>query len=70
MGSGTRGREHAAAAYTLALDHGIRVPDAAHIEVARHLGATMIGVDRAQLHAAAGAGVTATPLNEVPGRIS
>jgi predicted nucleic acid-binding protein len=58
----------AAAAYALALDRGIRVPDAAYIEVARRLGATIISADRAQLHAAAAAGVTAAPLSEVPAR--
>ncbi len=56
----------ASAAYALALEHGVRVPDAAYIETARRSGATLISADWDQLRAAAAAGVTAISIGEVP----
>ena len=55
----------ATTAYALALDYGIRVPDAAYVETARRSGATLISADRDQLRAAVAAGVTAIALREV-----
>lgn len=55
----------AVAAFELALDHGIRVPDAAYIEIARHTRATLISADRAQLQAAAHLGVPVVPIADV-----
>jgi predicted nucleic acid-binding protein len=56
----------ATAAYTFALDRGIRVPDAAYVETARRRGAPLVSADRDQLRAAASAGITVVAINEVP----
>ncbi len=52
-------------AFELALDHGIRVPDAAYVETARRSRAVLISADRAQLQAAADLGVATVPIAEV-----
>ncbi len=58
----------ASAAYALALDNGIRVPDAAYLETARRTDATLITADRAQLAGALRMGLAAMSLSEVPAR--
>lgn len=55
----------ASAAYRLALETGIRVPDAAYVEIARRTGRTLVSADRPQLRAASSLGLTATPIAEV-----
>jgi predicted nucleic acid-binding protein len=56
----------ASATYVLALEGGIRVPDAAYVEMARRSGATLVSADHDQLRAAASAGITAVSISEVP----
>jgi predicted nucleic acid-binding protein len=56
------------AAFGLALSFGIRVPDAAYIEVARGRRATLITVDRRQLEAAERLGVPVVALADLPPR--
>ncbi len=52
-------------AFELALGHGIRVPDAAYVEVARRTRAMLISADRAQLEAAAALGIVTMPIADV-----
>lgn len=59
-------REFAAAAFRLALATGLRVPDAAYVEVARARHATLVTADRGQLEAAAQLGIPAVALAELP----
>ena len=59
-------REFAAAAFGLALETGLRVPDAAYLEVARTRHATLITADRRQLAAAEHLGIPAVALADVP----
>lgn len=56
----------AAAAFGLALATGLRVPDAAYVEVARVREATLITADRRQLEAAELLGVPAVALFDLP----
>lgn len=56
----------AAAAFGLALATGLRVPDAAYVEVARVRHATLITADRRQLEAADQLGVPAAALSDLP----
>ncbi len=56
----------AAAAFGLALASGLRVPDAAYVEVARVRHATLITADRRQLEAADQLGVPAAALSDLP----
>lgn len=58
--------EFAAAAFRLALATGLRVPDAAYIEVARVRHATLITADRRQLEAAEHLGIPAVALADLP----
>ncbi|HYO44076.1 MAG TPA: type II toxin-antitoxin system VapC family toxin [Candidatus Limnocylindrales bacterium] len=55
----------AVAAFELALDHGIRVPDAASIETARQARATLVSADQAQLQAAANLGIPVVRIADV-----
>jgi predicted nucleic acid-binding protein len=56
----------AAASLHLALDTGIRLPDATYLEVARRRGAALISGDARQLEAAVRVGVPAIALNALP----
>lgn len=56
----------AAAAFGLALATGLRVPDAAYVEVARVRHATLITADRRQLGAAEQLGIPAVALSDLP----
>jgi predicted nucleic acid-binding protein len=56
----------AAAAFRLALETGLRVPDAAYVEVARGREATLITANRQQLDAAELLGVSAVALADLP----
>ncbi len=56
----------AAAAFGLALATGLRVPDAAYVEVARVREATLITADRRQLEAAELLGVPVVSLADLP----
>lgn len=56
----------AAAAFGLALATGLRVPDAAYVEVARVRHATLITADRRQLQAAEQLGIPAVALADLP----
>lgn len=58
----------ATATYNLAIEHDIRVPDAAYVETARRLGAALVSSDGAQLRAASAAGLSAMAISEVPAR--
>jgi len=58
--------EFAAAAFGLALATGLRVPDAAYVEVARVREATLITADRRQLEAAELLGVPVVALSDLP----
>ena len=59
-------REFGAATFGLALASGLRVPDAAYVEVARIRHATLITADRRQLEAAERLGIPAVALSELP----
>jgi predicted nucleic acid-binding protein len=56
----------AAAALRLALATGLRVPDAAYVEVARVRQATLVTADRRQLEAAEQLGIPAVALSDLP----
>ena len=56
----------AAAAFGLVLATGLRVPDAAYVEVARVRHAPLIAADRRQLEAADQLGVPAAALSDLP----
>jgi len=56
----------AAAAFRLALATGIRVPDAAYVEVARTRGAILITADQRQIMAAESLGVPIATLAHLP----
>ncbi len=56
----------AAAAFGLALATGLRVPDAAYVEVARVRHATLITANRRQLGAAELLGIPAVALSDLP----
>jgi predicted nucleic acid-binding protein len=58
--------EFAAVAFGLALATGLRVPDAAYVEVARVREATLITADRRQLEAAELLGVPVVALSDLP----
>jgi predicted nucleic acid-binding protein len=58
--------EFAGAAFRLALSTGIRVPDAAYIELARARRATLITADARQLRAAEHLGVPVVALADLP----
>jgi len=58
--------EFAAAAFGLALATGLRVPDAAYVQVARVREATLITADRRQLEAAELLGVPVVALSDLP----
>lgn len=58
--------EFAGSAFRLALASGIRVPDAAYIEIARTRGAILITADARQLAAADALGVPAVALADLP----
>lgn len=58
--------EFAAAAFGLALTTGLRVPDAAYVEVARIRAATLITADRRQLEAAEQLGIPVVALADLP----
>jgi predicted nucleic acid-binding protein len=59
----------AVAAYELALDAGMRVPDAAYILAAEAGSAALISADQVQLGAAKTRGVVAIDVREVPHRL-
>jgi predicted nucleic acid-binding protein len=56
----------AARAFGLALAAGLRVPDAAYVEVARVRHATLVSADRRQLEAAEQLGIPAVALSDLP----
>jgi predicted nucleic acid-binding protein len=56
----------AAAAFRLAIASGLRVPDAAYVEVARVRRAILLTADRRQLEAAEQLGIAAVSLSELP----
>jgi predicted nucleic acid-binding protein len=56
----------AGSAFRLALHTGIRVPDAAYIEVARIRGAILITTDRRQITAAESLGIPVATLAHLP----
>ena len=56
----------AAAVFGLALATGLRVPDAAYVEVARVRHATLVTADRRQAVAAEHLGIAAVALSELP----
>lgn len=56
----------AAATLQLAMDTGLRVPDASYLEVARRRGATLISADARQLEAATRVGVPGIGLDALP----
>ncbi len=56
----------AGSAFRLALSTGIRVPDAAYIEVARTRGAILITADQRQITAAESLGIPVAPLADLP----
>jgi predicted nucleic acid-binding protein len=56
----------ATATFRLALATGLRVPDAAYVEVAAIRGATLVTADRRQLEAAEQRGIPAVALADVP----
>jgi len=56
----------AAAAFRLAQATGLRVPDAAYVEVARVRHATLVTADRRQLEAAEQLGIPAVALSDLP----
>jgi predicted nucleic acid-binding protein len=56
----------AGSAFRLALTSGIRVPDAAYVEVARTRGAMLVTADERQLAAADALGIPAVALADVP----
>ena len=58
--------EFAGAAFALALSTGLRVPDAAYVEVARVRRATLLTADRRQLEAAERLGVPVVALSDLP----
>ena len=58
--------DFAGAAFSLALSTGLRVPDAAYVEVARVRRATLLTADRRQLEAAERLGVPAVALSDLP----
>jgi predicted nucleic acid-binding protein len=58
--------EFATAAFGLALATGLRVPDAAYVEVARVRHATLVTADRRQLEAAGQLGIPAVALSDLP----
>jgi len=58
--------ELAVAAFGLALATGLRVPDAAYVEVARVRHATLVTADRRQLEAAEQLGIPAVALSDLP----
>jgi predicted nucleic acid-binding protein len=67
----TEGDSHgfAIAVFELAMQHAIRVPDAAYIETARGVGAVLVSADRAQVAAASDLGVPVRPIGDVIVRI-
>ena len=56
----------ATATFRLALAAGLRLPDAAYVEVASLGGATLVTADRRQLEAAEQRGIPAVALSDVP----
>jgi predicted nucleic acid-binding protein len=58
--------EFAAAAFGLALATGLRVPDAAYLEVARVRHAALVTADRRQIEAAERLGIAVVALSDVP----
>jgi predicted nucleic acid-binding protein len=56
----------AAAAFGLALEIGLRVPDAAYVELARVRRATLVTADRRQLEAAEHLGIACVTLADLP----
>jgi predicted nucleic acid-binding protein len=56
----------AVTAFGLALATGLRVPDAAYVEIARVRHATLITADRRQLEAAEQLGIPAVALSDLP----
>lgn len=57
---------HAVAVFRLAMETGLRVPDAAYLEAARREAATLISADKAQLAAAGRLGMLAVDVATVP----